>query len=122
MEHGTGRVLATCFAPGATHDFTLFKASRLGLDCSTKVLADSGYQGLLKWHKNSQTPHKKTRRHPLTPAQKQQNAAFARKRILCENIIGHLKRFAILRGPYRNRIKRFALRFNLIAALHNQHL
>ncbi|RYX80021.1 IS5/IS1182 family transposase, partial [bacterium] len=33
-----------------------------------------------------------------------------------------LKRFAILRGPYRNRTKRFTLRFNLIAAIHNQHL
>ncbi len=35
---------------------------------------------------------------------------------------GDPKRFAILRSPYRNRTKRFTLRFNLIAALHNQHL
>jgi hypothetical protein len=34
-----------------------------------------------------------------------------------ENIIGFVKRFKILSGKYRNRRKRFALRFNLIAGI-----
>lgn len=86
------------------------------------MLADTGYQGIRKWHKNSQTPHKRTKNKSLTPPQKQDNRQLAAQRILCENILGDIKRFAILRGPYRNHTKRFSLRFNLLAALHNHHL
>lgn len=114
--------MATAFAPGSTHDFALFKASRLCFNTSTQVLGDTGYQGIKKWHPNSQTPHKNTKKKPLTPQQKQDNRHLAQQRILCENILGDIKRFAILRGPYRNHTKRFTLRFNLLAALHNLHL
>lgn len=122
IEKGSGRVLATAFAPGSTHDFTLFKSSRLWINPETLLLADSGYQGVAKWHSRTQTPHKNTKLHPLTPLQKQHNSDLARQRVQCENVLGELKRFAILQGPYRNHTKRFALRFNLIAAIHNYHL
>lgn len=36
-----------------------------------------------------------------------------------ENVIGSLKRFKILSDRYRNRRKRFGLRFNLIAGIYN---
>ena len=64
------------------------------------------------------------RQKPLTPEQKQDNTHLGGQRTLCENILGDIKRFAILRGPYHNHnpAKRFAVRFNLLAALHNQHL
>jgi hypothetical protein len=39
-----------------------------------------------------------------------------------ENIIGGLKRLKIINDRYRNRRKRFGLRFNLIAAIHNMEL
>ncbi|MDE3017316.1 MAG: IS5/IS1182 family transposase, partial [Pseudomonadota bacterium] len=39
-----------------------------------------------------------------------------------ENVIRFLKRFHILTDRYRNRRKRFGLRFNLIAAIYNQEL
>ncbi len=122
MDKATGRILATAFAPGATHDFALFKASRLSFGVSTRVMADSGYQGIRKWHQDSQTPHKRTKNKPLTAQQRRENKELASQRILCENVIGDLKRFAILQGPYRNHTKRLAMRFNLIAALHNLHL
>ena len=118
----TGQILATAFAPGATHDFALFKASRLWFNPETTVLADSGYQGMAKWHRPSRTPYKKTKLHPLTKEKKQSNAQLASQRVDCEHLFGDLKRFAILRGPYRNHLKRLALRFNLIAALQNLHL
>ncbi|BCM88335.1 hypothetical protein IAD21_00166 [Abditibacteriota bacterium] len=35
VEGTTGRLLATAFAPGATHDFALFKASRLWFNTNT---------------------------------------------------------------------------------------
>lgn len=82
-------------------------------------LADSGYQGLDKLRKNAQTPQKKSKHHPLTDAQKASNRALSRERIRCEHALARLKVFKILAHPYRNRRRRFGLRFNLLAAICN---
>ena len=86
------------------------------------MLADSGYQGVLALHPNSQTPVKKSKLHPLSQEQKASNRSLSQKRILVENIIRRLKIFRILSERYRNRRKRFGLRFNLIAAISNMEL
>lgn len=104
------------------HDFQLFKTSRTGIIAEIECLADTGYQGLSKLHANSQTPKKKSKHHPLTPKQKAANRELAKQRILVENVIGRLKVFRILSERYRNRRKRFGLRFNLISAIHNFEL
>ena len=122
MDKVSGLILATAFCPGATHDFSLFKTSRLYFAPQTEVLADSGYLGIKKRHHKAKTPHKNSKLHRLTVEEKQENQRLARQRVQCENTFAFLKRFAILRGPYRNRTKRLALRFNLIAALQNRHL
>jgi hypothetical protein len=41
---------------------------------------------------------------------------------LVENVLGRLKVFRILCSRYRNRRRRFGLRFNLIAGLYNFEL
>jgi len=118
----TEKILATAFCNGRRHDFQLFTESRSAISPHTRTLADTGYQGLTKIHLNSQTPAKKTKLHPLSPAQKANNRALSRERILIENIIRRLKIFRILSERYRNRRKRFGLRFNLIAAIYNIEL
>ena len=115
-------ILATAFSAGKTHDFRLFKRSRTALPKQTKCLADSGYLGLAKHHANSQTPHKSSKLHPLTKEQKAENRQLARERFVAEHIIRSLKIFRILSERYRNRRRRFGLRFNLIAALYNHEL
>ncbi len=122
MNKKTAQILATAFAKGSMHDFQLFKTSRIGIMAETECLADAGYQGLTKLHANSQTPKKKSKHHPLTPAQKAANRELARQRILVEHVIGRLKVFRILSERYRNRRKRFGLRFNLIASIYNFEL
>ena len=87
-----------------------------------QILADAGYQGLAALHENCQTPSKKSKYHPLTKRQKQTNKTLARNRILIEHVFRKLKVFRILSEKYRNRRKRFALRFNLIAAIYNLEL
>lgn len=77
---------------------------------------------MLAIHPNSQTPVKKSKLHPLSQEQKANNRKLSRKRILIENIIRKLKIFRILSERYRNRRKRFGLRFNLIAAICNMEL
>ena len=104
------------------HDFALFKSSRLSFESSVEVRGDRGYQGVSQWHSKARTPHKKSKHKPLSPQQKQDNTRLSKERIKCENVLAQLKRFRVLVGPYRNRTTRFALRFNLIAALHNLHL
>jgi len=48
--------------------------------------------------------------------------SLAKQRIFVEHVIRCLKVFRILAHPYRNRRRRFGLRFNLIAALYNRGL
>jgi len=109
-------------AKGKTHDFALFKESRLPLAVGLELLADTGYQGVDKLHSLGQTPHKKSKLHPLTREQKQENKRLAARRIVVEHAVRYLKRFRILKDTYRNRRKRFGLRLNLLAAIANLHL
>jgi len=118
----TAEIVATAFSSGSKHDFQLFKDDQLDIAKHIRILADAGYQGLADLHENCQTPAKKSKYHPLTKKEKQKNRALARKRILIEHIFRKLKVSRILSERYRNRRTRFALRFNLIAAIYNREL
>ena len=67
-------------------------------------------------------PKKRSKKHPLTKQDKAENKRISSQRVPCENVIGYLKRFQIIADRYRNRRKRFALRFNLLAAIYNHEL
>lgn len=85
-------------------------------------VVDSGYTGIKKLQSTSQLPHKRTKGKSLTKDEIQANRNISSKRVLNENVIGRLKRFKILSDKYRNRRRRFGLRFNLIAGIHNWEL
>ncbi|MBH8573156.1 hypothetical protein I8752_31535 [Nostocaceae cyanobacterium CENA369] len=85
-------------------------------------MGDKGYQGIQKLHSNSQIPKKKPRGGKLTCEDKKSNQELAKIRVLGEHVNRKLKVFKILSFTYRNRRKRFSLRFNLIAALYNYEL
>jgi hypothetical protein len=118
----TREVICTAHRPGKTHDFAIFKETSGEIAASIHLLGDSGYQGLQKEHENSRTPTKKPKGRQLTAAQKRENRELSRLRIVVENVIRHLKIFRIVAERYRNRRRRFALRFNLIAGLYNYEL
>ena len=122
INQRTQEIIATAFGQGSMHDFRLFKDHYAGMTADIRCLADTGYLGLTKLHANSQIPAKKSKLHPLTAEQKSANRDLARQRISCEHVIGRLKVFRILSDRYRNRRKRFSLRFNLIAAIYNLEL
>jgi len=88
INQETAQVVATYFGKGHTHDFRLLKESRMTGQKDTRCLADLGYQGLAKLHANSEIPYKKSKRHPLTNAEKRANHKLSRRRILVENVIG----------------------------------
>jgi DDE superfamily endonuclease len=130
----TKRILKTNFCNGKKHDLKLYKESRISLSIKTKLLGDSGYQGILKVHTNSQTPIKKpakkrkTKDNPkpqptsLTKEQKATNKALSSQRITVEHVNREIKIFKITSERYRNRRKRFGLRVNLISGIYNFEL
>ena len=85
-------------------------------------LADRGYQGITKLHPSSCTPTKKPRKQKLDKYERQHNRALARFRVVAEHVNRRLKIFRILAERYRNRRRRFGLRFNLIAAIINSEI
>jgi hypothetical protein len=64
-------------------------------------------------------PKKRSKKNPLSKEDKAINRLLSSERVLNEHVIGSLKRFKIIADCYRNRRKRFSLRFNLIAGIYN---
>lgn len=122
VNQGTGEIICTAYGKGKEHDFRIFKNSKTRLRADIKLLGDKGYQGVQKLHLNSQTPKKRPRSNNLSIEEKNGNWELARIRVIGENVHCKLKVFKILSDRYRNRRKRFGLRFNLIAGLYNYEL
>ena len=95
------------------------KQARLPIKKETLVCVDTGYLGINNFHKNIEMPKKKTKLNPLSKKDKLENRDKSSKRIPIEHINAKIKTFKILSQKYRNRRKRFGLRFNLICALIN---
>jgi IS5 family transposase len=119
VEVKSKRVLSVAIGKGRVHDLKLLKNSRTRCAQEVKVGGDKGYQGIKKWHENSQTPHKKPRGGELSKAQRQENRLLASERIVVEHVNRRFKVFRVLGERYRNRRKRFGLRVNLIAGIYN---
>ncbi len=122
IEEETERITATFFGKGRTHDYKLFGLSGVRLGKHLRLRADLGYWGLQSDSAKVILPLKNSKLHQLTKEEKKFNRALAGKRVKIENVIRRLKVFRILSERYRHRRKRFGLRFNLIAGLHNYEL
>jgi hypothetical protein len=104
--------------PGAIHDFNLHKQEP-PLHPKSRAFADSGYQGLDKLHEETELPYKETKTKPLDREEKEYNRALSRVRITIENIFGDIKTFKILSDRYRNKRKRYNVKFKIIAGIVN---
>lgn len=122
VNQATGQIICTAFGKGRVHDFRLFKLHRLPLLPEQLCLSDKGYQGIAKLHSSSCTPTKKPRKAKLDKVERQHNRLLARLRVIAEHVNRRLKIFRILAERYRNRRRRFGIRFNLIAAIINFEL
>jgi hypothetical protein len=122
VNKSTKKILLTSSCNGRKHDFKQFKQLNLHFHKNKQVIADTEYKGLKKIHKNSKTPVRKRRNISLTKEEKEYNKQLSKQRMLVENIIREIKIFKIVADKYRNRRKRFGLRFNLIAGIYNYEL
>jgi len=122
VDYPSRSIICTAFAKGRTHDWKLLLESGVSFPKGLWILADSGYQGLQDITGNALIPKKKPKGGTLTEQEKRYNRMFASIRVRVENVLAWLKRFRILAERYRNRRRRFGLRFNLIAGLYNYEL
>lgn len=116
-------ILAVRTAKGTCHDFAMFKDCYKETDISFKkeveMLADLGFQGIVKYHENSRIPHKRAKKQQLTKEQKKFNRQLAKERIPIEHTNRKCKIFRIVKEPYRGKHKNFNQNWNLIAMLVN---
>ena len=122
MNKKNRAIICTEYANGKKHDFSIYKESQIHLHQDINAVTDTGYLGLQKLHQNTDMPKKRSKNHPLTKEDKQRNRDLSSQRVLNEHVIGSVKRFKIIADRYRNRRKRFGLRFSLIAGIHNYEL
>ncbi len=102
----------------AMHDPDLPEAERC------HVFVDRGYQGIEKHLPGitPEIPHKKSKKAPLTPEQREHNHRIHSERVLVEHTIGRLKRYARLADPYDGNAAQFNREFNVITGLVNLDL
>ena len=104
-----GRIVSLDIAVNYCHDMKLFKMSRRNIGQAGKILADSGYQGIMKMYSQAQTPRKSSKLKPLTLEDKAYNHVLSKERIKVENIFSKVKTFKMFSTTYRNLRKRFGL-------------
>ena len=119
VDKETMKIICLSFCNGKKHDFRLFKESKVHIKADTLLETDTGYTGITEIHSNSLLPKKHYKSKPLTKEDKRNNHIISRQRIYVEHAIRFVKRFRILSERYRNRRKRFSLRFSLIAGICN---
>ena len=94
MDRKTHKIIAISQDKGQVHDFKMYKNEVGGAVSETKkIQGDSGFQGIQSFHKNSETPKKKSKKHPLSVNDKANNKRISRERILIENINAKIKVF-----------------------------
>jgi hypothetical protein len=105
----SGRVLwvSDSVPGGRVHDYSLLKRSRVieRLPSQITKRVDLGYQGIETDYPDHTVviPKKKPPKQELTKAQKRQNRKKAKRRIVVEHTLAHMKQFQILSQTYRNR-------------------
>jgi hypothetical protein len=119
----TLEILFIVQAEGSVHDFTMYKDSTgSAVSSDVKIKVDSGYQGIVAFHANSEVPFKKSKNRPLSEEEKAFNRRLARERIVIEHVNREIKIFKMMSDRYRNRRRRHGLRMNLICAIRNSEI
>jgi len=122
IELRSKQIICVATGKGRQHDFKVYQCSGVKLHSDTEYLGDRGYQGIQHQHRNSRTPHKKSKKKPLTPQPVKANQRLASERIPIEHVIRRLKVFRVLKDTYRHRRRRFGLRLHLLAGLYDADL
>ncbi|MFD0907879.1 transposase family protein [Leptotrichia hongkongensis] len=73
-------------------------------------------------YSNSLISKKSTKKDKLTKEDRRYNSTISKRRIYIEYVNRHIKRFRIVSTHYRNKKRKFSMRFSLICAIYNFEL
>ena len=113
------------YPSGRRHDKRLVDKAHLSrtIPDTVTIWTDTGFIGIQKDHHNTMMPRKKTKKHPLTEDEKQENKLISGIRILAEHAINGVKRYKAAADIYRNRKPFVDDTMTLVCAgLWNYHL
>ena len=114
-----GKILHVSGAyPGSTHDFKIHKQEP-PLKKRVRGYMDSAYQGIEEFHLNAEIPFKKPKGGDLDEEEKLYNTALSRVRVKVENVLAQIKVFRILADRFRNKRRRYSIKFKIIAGIVN---
>jgi hypothetical protein len=88
-------------APGSVHDTRLADLTSYPLPAGSQLLPDLGFQGFTLESVEILQPTKKPRGKELTPTQKADNRAIARRRVRIEHVNSSVKRCRMLKETIR---------------------
>ena len=123
-----GRILqVSASVPGRMHDYRLFQREGTAMQVPRAAphYVDLGYEGApLDYPDCRVIVPVKRRRNPrvLTQAERRFNRAQARRRIIVEHVLSHLKKYQVLAQVYRYHLSDYNRRFRNVAALANFRL
>ena len=95
-----GRIVSLDIVVNYCHYMKLFKMIRRNIGQAGKILADSGYQGIMKMYSQAQIPRKSRKLKPLTLEDKSYNHVLSKERIKVENILAKVKTFKMFSTTY----------------------
>ena len=107
------------------HDKRLADKNRLfeRIPEEVAVWVDSGFQGIVRQHRNTLIPKKATRKNPLTYAEKEENRVISSFRVVVEHAIAGMKRFKAYADIWRNKLPSLDDRvMRIVAGLWNLHI
>ena len=87
--------------PGSVHDKRMADTTPYPLPMGSQLLQDLGFQGFTLEGVDILQPTKKPRGHELTPEQKADNRAIARRRVRIEHVNSSVKRCRMLKETIR---------------------
>ena len=121
IEIGTETLLiySARFAKGSTHDFKLFKDSKVDYNRDNTLFVDKGYMGIINIHNNSIIPIKASKKQKLTNDEKWYNNEISKIRIAVEHVNAFIKKFKMTSTRFRNRRKNFKMFMSLICGIYN---
>jgi hypothetical protein len=125
VEAETGRLVDVAPAmPGSTSDLALVRQTQpwQRLPPGVALLGDQAYRTLERHYPLSFCPRRKPNHRPRSPDDQLYNRAFAQRRIVVENTICRMRRFACLTHTDRHHRRRLDQRRLAVALLVNHQL
>lgn len=111
----------TRYDRGSMHDYALWKKTHPVVPPNVEMDADLGYLGIQKDypHLKIHLPLKKRKGKQLSKKAKNYNRKLNKERVIVEHVIGKLKKYKILGQEFRNRLRHYNDKMDVVTGLVN---